>query len=57
MKNREQLIDRMIRIYGYEHKIVIQFATLCEIAADNAINDKMLWTLVAAHEAEPFLED
>lgn len=57
MKNREQLINRMIRIYGYEHKIVLQFAALCERAADNEINDKMLWLLVAAHEETPVFEE
>ena len=27
---RESLIDRMIKIYGYEHRYVIQFAKMCE---------------------------
>ena len=26
----ESLINRMIRIYGYEHRAVIQFCELCE---------------------------
>lgn len=54
---RENLLDRMIRIYGFENDIVIQFAELCERYADNAINDKMLTVLVEAHEASPFLDD
>ena len=54
---RENLLDRMIRIYGFENDIVIQFAELCERYADNAINDKMLTILVEAHEASPILDD
>ena len=54
---RENLLDRMIRIYGFENDIVIQFAELCERYADNAINDKMLTVLVEAHEASPILDD
>ena len=54
---RENLLDRMIRIYGFENDIVIQFAELCERYADNTINDKMLTILVEAHEASPILDD
>lgn len=31
-KLREELIDRMIRIYGYEHPKVIAFINACETA-------------------------
>ena len=47
---REQLIDRMIRIYGFEHPIVIQFIELCERMTDTEYNNKALMTLVKAHE-------
>lgn len=47
---RENLIDRMIRIYGFEHPIVIQFAELCERMADTEYNNKALITLVEVHE-------
>lgn len=50
---RENLIDRMIRIYGFEHPIVIQFAKLCERMAYTEANDKALMTLVEAHEENP----
>jgi hypothetical protein len=53
---KEKLIDRMIRIYGFEHDLVIQFAGLCERYANNATNDKMLAILVEAHEANPVLD-
>lgn len=54
---REKLLDRMIKIYGFESDIVIQFAELCERCIDNAINNKMLAVLVEAHEASPILNN
>lgn len=50
---RENLIDRMIRIYGFEHPLVIQFAELCERMAYTKANDKALMMLVEAHEENP----
>ncbi len=50
---RENLIDRMIRICGFEHPIVIQFIELCERMADTEYNNKALMTLVKAHEENP----
>lgn len=50
---RENLIDRMIRIYGFEHPIVIQFIDLCERMADTEYNNKALMILVKAHEENP----
>ena len=47
---REQLLDRMIRIYGFEHEVVIEFARMCE--SDN-FTDKDLEVIVEAHEANP----
>ena len=49
---RENLIDRMINIYGYEHPMVIQFAELCEKWDENLWNNTSLTTLVKAHEEE-----
>lgn len=50
---REQLLDRMIRIYGYEHPIVLNFCKLCSSFDENEWNDKCLITLVESHEANP----
>ncbi len=50
---RENLIDRMIRLYGYEDKIVIDFAHLCETWKVNKRNDTTLRMLVESHEADP----
>lgn len=54
---RENLIDRMIAIYGFEHSIVIDFARLCEGWEENKWNNKVLTVLVEAHEAHPILEE
>ena len=47
---REKLLDRMIRIYGFEHEIVIEFARMCEEWLPTENNDKALETLVKCHE-------
>jgi len=54
---RENLLDRLIAIYGLENPIVIQFAQICERYANNAWNDGILWLLVEAHEADPVFEE
>lgn len=54
---RENLIDRMIAIYGLENPIVIEFAHLCEDWEENDWNNKVLTILVEAHEAEAFFEE
>ena len=54
---RENLLDRMIAIYGLEDPIVIQFANMCERYTDNAWNDDILRLLVEAHEADPVFEE
>lgn len=54
---REQLTDRLIRLYGFENNIVIAFCELCEKWADNELNNRALTILVEAHEADPFFEE
>ena len=54
---REQLLDRMIRIYGFEHEIVIEFARMCEEWLSTENNDKALETLVKCHEENPVVFD
>lgn len=51
---RENLIDRMIAIYGYEDKVVIQFCEMCDRLEDNEWNNKILSLLVEAHETRPY---
>ena len=47
---REKLLDRMIKIYGFEHEVVIEFAKLIE---KPMFTDEQLEALVMAHEAHP----
>lgn len=54
---RERLINRMIRIYGFENPIVTEFRRMCEEWAISEWNDQCLTTLVEAHEAHPYNED
>ena len=53
---REKLIDRMIRIYGFENPIVIWFCRLCEEWEDIEDRDRLLEVIVKAHEEFPQLD-
>ena len=53
---RKNLIDRMVKIYGFEHPVVIQFADLCERWKDTKENDKVLRIIVESHEEFPVLD-
>ena len=53
---RENLIDRMVKIYGFEHPIVIRFTKSCERMEDNAIYDTILRLAVESHEKYPNLD-
>lgn len=54
---REELADRLIRIYGFENNIVIAFCEIAEKWENNDWNDTILTLLVEAHEEEPFFEE
>ena len=54
---REQLMDRMIRIYGFEHEIVIAFCAMCETYPNTEAYEKMLRALVEWHEEFPVLDE
>lgn len=54
---REDLLTRMIRIYGFEHKITIWFAQLLESQEENEINNKMLEMMVECHEKSPIVDE
>ena len=54
---REKLIDRMIRIYGFENPIVIWFCRLCEEWEDIEDRDRLLEVIVKAHEEYPQFDD
>ena len=50
---REQLIDRMTRIYGFENPIVIRFCKLCEVWEDTEGMNRLLEMIVESHEKYP----
>lgn len=50
---REVLVERLIRIYGHENKIVREFCDLCEIFKDDELHDNILVSIVSAHEHHP----
>lgn len=57
-KIREQLVDRMIRLYGFESPITIDFCRLCEEWPNAEAYDNALATLVKYHEEAPlYFED
>lgn len=50
---REELLTRMIRLYGFEHEAVIQFAELMK----SPLSDEALEALVKCHEKYPLTEN
>lgn len=54
-KNRERMLDEMIRIYGFEHEVVIEFAKLCETWELD--KDNLLEAILKAHKEFPQIED
>ena len=54
---RKSLLDRMIKLYGFEHPLTIQFASSCEsyVTADTApFWNNILENIVELHEAHPY---
>lgn len=49
---RNELIDRMMRLYGFENPIVIEFCRLCE-KWEGTDKEKLLETIVKSHEEFP----
>ena len=54
---RKNLVDRMIRLYGFENEITIRFANMAEKYADSPEWDMVLLTIVNAHEENPVVEE
>ena len=52
-KMREELMNRMIRLYGFESPITIDFCRLCEEWADTEAYDNALARLVKCNEETP----
>ena len=49
---KEELLTRMIRIYGFEHEAVIEFARVID-----TLDEVTLETIVKAHEEFPQIEE
>ena len=54
MNEREKLLDRMIRIYGFEHETVIWFANKIE---NPYYLTSTLERIVRCHEARPRVDE
>lgn len=52
-ETRERLIDRMIKVYGFEHPVVLDFCKLCE---SEWMSDQALTITVECHEEYPITE-
>lgn len=48
---REELLTRVVRVYGLEHEVTRGFAELCE---DSLTPDLLLEVLCKAHEVFPY---
>lgn len=53
-ENRERMLSEMIRIYGFEHEVTIEFARLLE---SDTMTDKDLETILKAHKENPVMLD
>ena len=51
---RDEMLTRMIRLYGFEHEAVIQFS---QLMARPQISDETLETVVRCHEEHLLWED
>lgn len=57
---RNELLGRMIRIYGFEDQLVIDFARACERYTWDEVSamwDSCLKSIVECHEAHPYFSD
>lgn len=54
---RKNLVDRMIRLYGFESEIVVLFANMAEKYTDSKKWDNAMLMIVEAHEAHPVTDE
>lgn len=50
---RKSLVDRMIKVYGFEHPVVKNICNLCEVWEDDTLHNKILEGVVLTHEQHP----
>lgn len=56
-KLRENLLNSMIQIYGFEYKAVVQFARACESMPDDEAHDKILRFTAMLHQGHPVMDE
>lgn len=56
-KFREELLTRMIHLYGFEHKYVVNFATACENFPEDSCYSTVLEKLVENLEMCPVCDE
>ena len=54
---RKNLVDRMIRLYGFENEITVMFANMAEKYVDSPEWDGAMEIIVEAHESLPAIEE
>ena len=51
-RTREEMLTEVIRMFGFEDKRTIDFATKCEKWANNSFNDSRLEGIVAKYQTK-----
>lgn len=54
---REEMATAIVRLYGFEHEITIQFFELMEMLPENIWNNKALEIMVKAHLENPVFDE
>lgn len=52
---RREMVDMMVRVFGYEHPETLKFAGLCELWESTTTNDKILRMVMVDHISMPWL--
>lgn len=56
-ETRKRMVDRMVRLYGFESGIVIDFCRYCEEWKNDAEHDRYLEAIVTSHEGNAVWDD
>ena len=54
---RANLVDRMIRLYGFEHPVTVLFADMADKYLGSPEWDRAMLIIVTAHEAHPVVDE
>ena len=53
---RNELIDRMVRLYGFGNPIVTEFSNMCKHWTQDEDHTHLLEVLVVSHEQFPIID-